>query len=151
MALPKTLWDRDSRRELLERMSRLRPDATPVWGRMNAGQMMAHLVGWMRMANGELKIAPLNRPLRYPVVKQMVVYWLPWPKGVPTAPELMPKDQSDFAGDHAAFCRYMAEYDKKRDPSAKWPEHPAFGNLTTRAWGVLGYRHTDHHLRQFGV
>jgi hypothetical protein len=32
-----------------------------------------------------------------------------------------------------------------------WPEHPAFGKLSTRAWGVLIYRHMDHHLRQFGA
>ena len=29
--------------------------------------------------------------------------------------------------------------------------HPAFGKLSPRAWGVLAWRHTDHHLRQFGV
>lgn len=28
---------------------------------------------------------------------------------------------------------------------------PAFGRLTRPAWGVLSYRHIDHHLRQFGV
>jgi len=31
----------------------------------------------------------------------------------------------------------------------EWPEHPAFGALSRRAWGVLIYRHMDHHLRQF--
>ncbi len=31
------------------------------------------------------------------------------------------------------------------------PEHPAFGTMTARRWGAIGYRHTDHHLRQFGV
>jgi hypothetical protein len=32
-----------------------------------------------------------------------------------------------------------------------WPEHPAFGALSKRAWGVLIYRHMDHHLKQFGA
>ena len=31
------------------------------------------------------------------------------------------------------------------------PAHPIFGPLTVRQWGVQGYKHTDHHLRQFGV
>ena len=26
-----------------------------------------------------------------------------------------------------------------------------FGQLSNDEWGVLGYRHLDHHLRQFGV
>ena len=38
-----------------------------------------------------------------------------------------------------------------KSPTEVWPEHPAFGSLTHRAWGVLKYRHADHHLRQFGV
>ncbi|HEV7389824.1 MAG TPA: DUF1569 domain-containing protein [Gemmatimonadaceae bacterium] len=149
--MPKTLWNVESRRELLDRLGRVKPDAAPLWGRMNAGQMMAHLVGWMKMANGELKTAPLNRPLRYAPLKQMIIYWLPWPKGVPTAPELLAKEQCDFAGEQAAFRRYMEAYERTPDRTVVWPEHPAFGNLTTNEWGVLGYRHTDHHLRQFGV
>jgi hypothetical protein len=38
-----------------------------------------------------------------------------------------------------------------RGAGGRWPEHPAFGKLTERAWGVLVYRHMDHHLRQFGA
>lgn len=149
--MPKTLWDADSRKELVDRLNRLKPDARPLWGRMNAGQMVAHLVGWMRMANGELKTAPLHRPIRYPLVKQMIIYWLPWPKGVPTAPELLSREEYDFAGEAAAFRRYLNAYAKRPDPKSVWPEHPAFGNLNTKEWGALGYRHTDHHFRQFGV
>jgi len=26
-----------------------------------------------------------------------------------------------------------------------------FGRLSAKQWGVLMYRHVDHHLRQFGV
>ncbi len=149
--MPKTLWNAGSRQELLDRLGRLKPDARPLWGRMNAPQMVAHLVGWMRMATGELLTAPLNRPIRYPPLKQMIIYWLPWPKGVPTAPELISREQYDFASEHASFCRYLESFDERPDPKKIWPEHPAFGSLTTREWGVLGYRHTDHHLRQFGV
>ncbi len=29
--------------------------------------------------------------------------------------------------------------------------HPFFGSMTRSSWGVLGYKHFDHHLRQFGV
>src|SRR5438045_9746432 len=90
--MPKTLWNAGSRQELLDRLGRLKPDARPLWGRMNAPQMVAHLVGWMRMATGELLTAPLNRPIRYPPLKQMIIYWLPRPKGVPTAPELISRE-----------------------------------------------------------
>jgi hypothetical protein len=32
-----------------------------------------------------------------------------------------------------------------------WPVHPIFGTLSPLAWGVLVYRHVDHHFTQFGV
>ena len=38
-----------------------------------------------------------------------------------------------------------------RKDAATWPDHPAFGSMTERDWGVLAYRHADHHFRQFGI
>jgi hypothetical protein len=35
--------------------------------------------------------------------------------------------------------------------SVEFPPHPALGAMLRRAWGVLGYEHCDHHLKQFGV
>ncbi|MEK7381556.1 MAG: DUF1569 domain-containing protein [Gemmatimonadota bacterium] len=29
--------------------------------------------------------------------------------------------------------------------------HPAFGSMTKSSWGILAYKHIDHHLRQFGA
>jgi hypothetical protein len=29
--------------------------------------------------------------------------------------------------------------------------HPTFGKMNQRDWLAWGYRHLDHHLRQFGV
>ena len=34
---------------------------------------------------------------------------------------------------------------------AKMGEHPAFGDISYDDYGVLIAKHTDHHLRQFGV
>ena len=38
-----------------------------------------------------------------------------------------------------------------RGPNASWPPSRAFGRISGRSWGVLQYKHLDHHLRQFGV
>jgi hypothetical protein len=148
--MPKSLWNAQARRELLDRMERLSPEARPHWGRMNAPQMLAHLTDWMKMAEGKLETAAMGLPLRYPPLKQLVIYWLPWPRGVPTAPELIGREPSDWTIEHAALRRYIHSFEKP-DPKTVWPVHPAFGKMTTRAWGVLCYRHIDHHFRQFGV
>ena len=117
---------------------------------MNATQMMTHLTEWMRLATGELKSAPKNKPMRYPVIKQLIIYVMPWPKGVPTAPELLTREASGWEAEHADFTERLGSFGKLKSKS-DWPLHPVFGRLSTRTWGVLGYKHTDHHLRQFGV
>lgn len=148
--MPKSLWNERDRKELLHRVERLSPDAVPRWGRMNAPQMLAHLAKWMQMAEGGLETAEIKLPMRYPPLKQFVIYWMPWPKGIPTAPELRCKDQFDWDTELTAV-RELIDTFEKRDPNGPWPVHPAFGKISSRAWGVLGYRHTDHHFRQFGI
>ena len=147
----KSLHDGTTRNEVRTRITRLRPDSMPQWGRMSAAQMVCHLVTWVEMALGELPIAERRLFVRFPVIKQFIVYAMPFPKGLPTARELISRVpaaelEADRAALNAALDRFGA-----RDPSDSWPRHPAFGHLSRRAWGVLGYRHTDHHLRQFGV
>jgi len=146
----RSLSNARARQQLLDRLERLAPEAAPRWGRMTAPQMLAHLTDWMLMAKGELKTATKKRVLRYAPLKQLVIYWLPFPKGVPTAPELVSRMPSEWAIERASV-RYHVESFENLDPKSQWPEHPVFGKLSAEAWGVLGYRHMDHHLRQFGI
>jgi hypothetical protein len=37
------------------------------------------------------------------------------------------------------------------DHQGDWPPHPILGRLSRGQWMRWGYRHMDHHLRQFGV
>ena len=146
----KSLSSAAARQDLLERLQYLKPESRALWGSMTAPQMLAHVVDWMLMAKGELKTEPKNRPLRYQVIKQLAIYWLPFPKGVPTAPELLGRAAEEWAAECAALRRHV-EWFGNLDPKAGWPIHPAFGRMTSKAWGVMAYRHTDHHFRQFGI
>jgi uncharacterized protein DUF1569 len=139
-----------ARKELLERLERLTPEATPLWGTMTAPQMLAHLADWMLMAKGERKVALRNLPVRYPPLKQLLIYWLPFPKGVPTSPELIGRKPLEWAIERAAVRKHVQSFEKL-DPKMIWPEHPVFGKMTPQAWCVFAYRHMDHHLRQFGI
>ena len=146
-----TLWQQTAQDELLRRLEMLRPDAAPRWGRMNCPQMLAHVNDALRMATGELPTAPKKLALRYPPLKQLIIYVLPFPKGAPTARELVARaDRAVWATERAAFSAVLAQFAARRD-ATDWPLHPAFGRLSRRAWGVLAYRHIDHHFRQFGV
>jgi hypothetical protein len=148
--MQKSLSNARARQELLDRLERLAPEAKPRWGTMTATQMLAHLADWMLMAKGELKTSAQNRPLRYPPLKQLVMYWLPFPKGVPTAPELIRREPLEWAIEHAAVRHHVQSFENL-DPKTTWPEHPVFGKMTSKAWCVFAYRHMDHHFRQFGI
>jgi hypothetical protein len=54
----------------------------------------------------------------------------------------------DFEQDRARAVgllrRFVAE-------DARYATHPFFGPLTRDEWMIWGYRHTDHHLRQFAL
>ena len=146
----KSMFNTEDRGSMLSRIDRVASGAKPHWGKMNAELMLAHLVESVRMAVGEMTARPKKLPIRHFPLKQLIIYWLPFPKGAPTAPELLPKDTGTIdrnKGELARLLRVFAE----RGSEAQWPEHPAFGKLTRQAWGVLVYRHFDHHLRQFGV
>jgi hypothetical protein len=146
-----SLWQPGVRALLRARLATLRPDAPPQWGRMNAPQMLAHVNDALRMATGDLPVAPRKLLVRYPPLKQLLVYALPFPKGVATARELLARiDGAQFERETAAFPGAMERF-ASWPAGARMPAHPAFGALSRRAWGVLAYRHVDHHFRQFAV
>jgi hypothetical protein len=151
----RTLADRDSRAEVLARVRRLHPDSARRWGRMTAHHMLCHLTDGNRMAMGELGVAPERAWVPRSFVKWISLYTpVPWPKGLPTNPEL---DQdrdgtrpADFAADVAAL-EATVERLAARAEGGDWPRHPNFGMMSRGDWLRWGYRHMDHHLRQFGL
>ena len=147
----KSLFDPPARQELLERMMRVQTGTKPRWGRFTAVKMLRHVSASFEMALGELPCAPKKGPGRNPLFRWLVIDApIRWPKGAPTAPELLSQPTAGVEEEQlrfgAALQRVVA-----RGESGKYAEHPAFGNLTSAQWGRLMWRHVDHHLRQFGV
>jgi hypothetical protein len=145
-----TLFHAASRAEIQQRLAHLVPDRTPLWGKLTAPRMVVHLADGIKMAFGELAVAPMTAPIRYPVIKQLAIYVLPWPHSTPTAPELLARAPAAWTGEIVALSALIERF-SARLPRDKWPPHPAFGSMSGRAWGVLAYRHCDHHFRQFGI
>jgi hypothetical protein len=146
----KSIWNAPARQELRERLARLTPANDRRWGTMSAPQMLAHLVDAMRMAVGEMQIPSRKLPLRFTPIRQLVIYCLPFPKGAPTAPQLVSRPPGDWPSECATLLGLIDRF-AERERDGGWPEHPAFGKLTGGDWGVLTYRHIDHHFKQFGV
>ena len=146
-----TIWDPSLRSTLINRMSTLTADSKAQWGKMNASGMLAHLNDSYRMATGELTVKPRNLLLSYTPIRQLIIYVLPFPKGAPTAPELVARcDGAVLDDEKKVFARLFDELGALT-PSAQLQPHPAFGPLTYKEYGDLMAKHTQHHFRQFGL
>lgn len=145
-----TVWDDAVRFDLIRRARSLTPAHTARWGKFTVAAMLAHLNDATLMAIGELPIATKGPTLlRVAPVRYLVIHVLPFPKGAPTAPELLARSgNAELAREQEAFA---ALFDRLGRTDSLAPSHPAFGAMTRRDWGVLAHRHVDHHLRQFGA
>ncbi len=146
----KSIWQSDARKEVLMRVGNLQPNASARWGKMNCSRMLAHVTDGVRMAIGELDVAPKSSPLKFPPIRHLIIYWLPFPKGAPTAPELIERTPEEWDREVVQFKDVLAKFAADNERT-DWPEHPAFGKLSAKDWGALIYKHIDHHFKQFGV
>ena len=86
--MPQTMWNAADRQAILDRFDRLAPDARPKWGKFDAPRMVAHVTDTVRWSIGELTVVPMGKsPIGFWPVNALIMFYLPWPKGVPTAPE----------------------------------------------------------------
>ena len=54
---------------------------------------------------------------------------------------------SDIDMDKAEFKEIVGRFVDARTCSS----HPVFGALSKNQWGILSFKHVDHHLKQFGL
>jgi hypothetical protein len=113
--------------------------------------MLQHLRLSARMTLGDLEVPSANKRVfqMFPL-KHLILYVFPFPKGAPTAPALKPVDAASFDEERAALLELLQRIGTGPH-EGEGPEHPLFGPLTWREWGVVTYKHADHHLKQFGA
>ena len=146
------LFQPESATGIVMRIARLKPTAQALWGKMNVAQMLAHCK------------APLEVALGDRILKHSFIGWLfgkmakrkmlkesPLQHHLPTDGSFVIKNERNFSDEQEqlfALIRRFAE----TDPAAIAARiHPFFGKMTIDEWGVLEWKHLDHHLRQFGV
>ena len=146
-----SILNETDRAQIVTRMRSLSVSSSGRWGSMNVVSMMQHLRLSARMTLGELTVPSANkRPFQVFPLKHLILYVLPFPKGAKTAPALKPTDVASFEEERAALLESLERVGTgPRD--GKGPDHPLFGPLTWQEWGVVTYKHADHHLRQFGA
>jgi hypothetical protein len=146
-----SILNETDRAEIVRRMQSLSVSTNRRWGTMDVVGMLQHLRLAARMTVGDLAVPSANkRAFQMFPLKHLILYVLPFPKGAPTAPELKPVDVATFEDERTALLELIERIGSGPREGAG-PEHPLFGPMTWREWGVVTYKHTDHHLKQFGA
>ena len=142
--------------QLVHRIERLTPDSTRVWGVMTSAEMLCHLGDATDSTLGR-RIPPGTAPskvLPLPVKWLMLYSPLPFPRGVETRPGVNPRKEgtrpADFNSDRTRAIEGLRAL-AVAAPETLSPSHFRFGKMSQRAWQHWAYKHTDHHLRQFGI
>jgi len=147
----RSILNESDRAEITRRLRSLSVTSTGRWGSMDVTSMLQHLRLSARMALGEIAVPSANkRMFQVFPLKHLILYVLPFPKGAPTAQELKPINAISFEEERESLLE-LHERVAVPPPQEGSPDHPLFGPMTLREWGVATYKHADHHLKQFGA
>lgn len=150
-------FDRAVADDLLARIDRLTPETSPQWGTMTAAQMLAHCskpfetVYDPEYARHNPKPRGIAKLIIRFLAKPMVVGTTPYRKNGQTAPSFKISDERDFAMERERLNAFIARARDEGAEEFEGQESHSFGPLSASEWSTMFHKHTDHHLRQFGV
>jgi len=147
----KTIFDKTSREELIGRINTLNENSVAEWGKMNIYQMLQHCTIWEEWILGVHK----------PIYKQEFIGFIfgklalknvlkdesPLRRNTPTSAAFKAKENHcDLEPEKQKWIHLIEQYEDYSNPAFI---HDFFGKMTKEQIGLLAYKHTDHHLRQF--
>jgi len=137
---------------MLERIEHLTPGSRAQWGKMNAGQMLAHCNASLETAMGQkvFKWMFIGRILGT-FMKRRILGEKPFDKSSPTDKSYIFPENVSFAAEKDKIARSVKKFYEGGPSGCTVHPHPFFGHFTPEQWAVFEWKHLDHHLRQFGV
>lgn len=147
-----SIYEKEQLDQLKARINSVSENDKPLWGQMNASQMMAHLNVTFDIAFTNKYKNPnfIKRFLLKTFVKKGVVNNSPYPKNAKTAPEFIITGTPDFAREQKKLLLYLNKVHQIGDVKMHNRVYPNFGKLTAQEWNTMIVKHIDHHLEQFG-
>ena len=140
---------------LVARLDAVSPESTRRWGSLTSHEMLCHL--------GDATATALGRrprkgaaPAGHRRLLKWIGLWLPiwWPHGWSANPAHDPKAEGTkptrFEADRARAIEGLRAVASATEAELT-PAYGLFGRMSPEDWRRWAYRHTDHHLRQFGL
>lgn len=145
----KTIFDKTIIEELVQRVNMVKANSQSEWGKMNAYQMLKHCTMSEEMFQGKktYKRLFIGRLFGKMALNGILKDEKPMKQNSPTHPEMKITGTGNFENEKTKWIELLQTYSSFSNPDFV---HPFFGRMTKDQIGKYVYKHTDHHLRQFG-
>lgn len=145
----KTIFDKTIIEELVQRIEILKANSQSQWGKMNAYQMLKHCTMSEEMFQGKktYKRLFIGHLFGKIALNGILKDEKPMKQNSPTHPEMKITGAGNFENEKAKWIELLQAYSSFSNLDFV---HPFFGKMTKDEIGKYVYKHTDHHLRQFG-
>ena len=153
MKTHETIFNSSDRSQLITRIGNLTELHTPGWGKMNIHQMLKHNIYWNQWILGKgspvYKQVFMGKLFGKIALNKMIKDKAPFDRNIPTSAQFkFPVTDGDVLAGKTDWILLLSVYDHFHNPNFV---HDFFGKMTQDQIGILVYKHTDHHLRQFNV
>lgn len=149
----KNIFSAETTSDTIARIDKLNADSKPLWGKMNAAQMLAHCSVAYEMVYTDKHPAPggFMKFMLKAFVKKGVVNEVPYKRNIRTAPQFIITDNRDFETEKKILVDFIKKTEELGANHFDGKENLSFGKMSLTEWNNLFYKHLNHHLSQFGV
>ena len=141
--------------KLIPLLKNLQATEMGKWGKMNAQQMIEHLAGFFSVSTNKINFPLVTLPEHLPKYKAFLLSDKEFREN--TKAPVLPEDPLPLkftnineAIHHLEDELHLFITQFKKEPSLT-SQHPVFGELNFDEWVLLHYKHSVHHLKQFGL
>ena len=145
----KTIFDKETRTGLIQRIELLHENSMRQWGKMNVYQMVKHCILCEEMYLGKTlyKRSLLGFLFGKMALNQLMNDDKPKKRNSPTKQDFkIIESTGNLIAAKMRWISLIEEYDSYSNESFV---HWFYGKMTKKQVGILVYKHIDHHLRQF--
>lgn len=148
----KSIFDKETRQEIVRRIDSLTPNNSPLWGKMTVTQMVRHCARCEEYYYGNIKI---SRSLMGRIFGKLAINAIlknehsNIRKNSTTPPPFkVTENISDLDSEKSKWKLLIERYDTFNGAEFT---HWFFGRMTKEQLGQFIYKHCDHHLKQFNA
>ncbi len=150
----KNLRDEKVYLEIVDRINTINDESTRLWGKMSPHQMISHLIDQFILLKAEHDFTFKKSFTGTYIFKYLFLYMFKFPK----AKVKIGKRYDKMHGGGSALTELEKDKETLKSELKKYFEnpivpssvnHPFFGPLSQKQWGIFAFKHMDHHLRQF--